>query len=168
MEARIIPIDASKFDEVCAVIDAVARERRYLAFTEAAPKEQMQAFFRGLMDDAASCSYLAVVGEHVVGWCDIQRAIGQARRHVGMLGIGLLSHCRGRGLGRRLMVAAIQHAWSNGLTRIELTVRSDNHNARSLYERLGFEHEGVKRRVFRLDGEYFDCDAMALLKGDDA
>ena len=95
MEHHIVPLDASKFDEVRAVIDTVARERRYLAFTEAAAPEPMRAFLRGLMDDPASCCYLAIAGERVVGWCDIHRPVGQARQHVGILGVGLLVHVRG-------------------------------------------------------------------------
>jgi putative acetyltransferase len=61
------------------------------------------------------------------------------------------------------MQHTITKAWAKGLTRIELTVRADNHNARVLYERLGFQHEGLKRRAFRIDGVYHDSLAMALL-----
>ena len=53
---------------------------------------------------------------------------------------------------------------TNGLTRIELTVRADNLNAKALYEKLGFVHEGLRRRAMRVDGAYFDSNAMALLR----
>jgi putative acetyltransferase len=62
------------------------------------------------------------------------------------------------------MAAAIDKAWRQGLTRIELTVRADNPNARTLYERLGFQHEGVQRQAFRVDGQFIDSHAMALLR----
>jgi RimJ/RimL family protein N-acetyltransferase len=51
-----------------------------------------------------------------------------------------------------------------GLTRIELTVRTDNHNARALYERMGFEHEGLQRHAFLVDGQYIGSHAMVLLR----
>lgn len=50
------------------------------------------------------------------------------------------------------------------MTRIELTVRADNLNAKALYERLEFQMEGVKRRSFRVDGPVRDAYAMALLR----
>ena len=35
---------------------------------------------------------------------------------------------------------------------------------RVLYEQLGFKHEGVNRRAFFLDGQYYDSHSMALFK----
>jgi putative acetyltransferase len=103
-----------------------------------------------------------------VGWCDILPALGEARAHVGILGIGVIPRARHQGIGRRLMEAAIARAWTKGMTRIELTVRTDNPNARALYEALGFQLEGVKRRSFLVDGTYHDAYAMALLREGDA
>lgn len=57
----------------------------------------------------------------VVGWCDILPTLGEARRHVGVLGIGVIPGARHHGLGRRLTEAAIAKAWAKGMTRIELT-----------------------------------------------
>ncbi|NCT96873.1 MAG: GNAT family N-acetyltransferase [Comamonadaceae bacterium] len=63
-----------------------------------------------------------------------------------------------------MLQAAIAAAWAKGLTRIELTVRADNPNARALYERMGFAHEGLQRGAFRVDGQSVDSHAMALLR----
>jgi putative acetyltransferase len=37
-------------------------------------------------------------------------------------------------------------------------------NAKALYERFGFEHEGLIRRASLIDGIYHDAHAMALLR----
>jgi len=166
MNAVIAPLAEAHFDELRAVLDVVARERRYLAALEASPPERSFAFYRSLIADGQG--HVALVDGRVVGWCDIQSTFGQARAHVGILGIGLLPDARGHGIGTRLLQSAIATAWSRGLTRIELTVRDDNTTARALYERLGFEHEGIQRRSMRVDGHYYDCFAMALLRRDDA
>jgi ribosomal protein S18 acetylase RimI-like enzyme len=81
-----------------------------------------------------------------------------------VLGIALLPEARGQGLGARLLQAAIDRSWARGLTRIALHVRADNLNAKALYERLGFEHEGIVRRASLIDGVYHDAHAMALLR----
>jgi len=112
--------------------------------------------------------HVALVDGRVVGWCDIQSSFGQARAHVGILGIGLLPDARGHGIGARLLESAIATAWSRAQTRIELTVRDDNGTARALYERFGFEQEGLQRRSMMVEDRDHDCFAMALLRRDGA
>lgn len=55
-------------------------------------------------------------------------------------------------------------AWAKGLSRIELTVRTDNANAKALYGRFGFVVEGINRRAFLVDSEFFDTCTMALVR----
>ena len=50
-----------------------------------------------------------------------------------------------------------------GLIRVELTVREHNMPAQSLYKKLGFVIEGVKRKGVKLDGVYEDVIMMAVL-----
>jgi putative acetyltransferase len=89
---------------------------------------------------------------------------GHSRAHIGLLGIALLPEARHRGLGAQLLQAAIDKSWARGLTRIELSVRADNLNAKALYERFGFVHEGLQRRASLVGGIYHDAHAMALLR----
>jgi putative acetyltransferase len=65
------------------------------------------------------------------------------------------------------MQACIAKAWTQGLTRIELQARADNHAAIRLYERLGFRHEGRKRHAMCFGGVYHDTVAMGLLRDGD-
>lgn len=162
---RIEPLTEAHFAQLHQVADQVARERRYLAMFQAPPAEAAFAFYRSVLDEG-QC-HVAVADEQVVGWCDILPQFGESRRHVGTLGIGLLPALRDRGLGARLMDAAIALAWARGLSRIELTVRTDNRRAKALYERLGFVDEGLKKHFMRIDGHYLDCFSMALLRDDD-
>jgi RimJ/RimL family protein N-acetyltransferase len=99
----------------------------------------------------------------VVGWCDIVRVPMEGFSHTGRLGMGLLAAYRGQGIGRRLATAAIEAARAAGMERIELEVLASNTTAIQLYEKLGFVHEGVKRRARHLDGVWDDNVLMALL-----
>ena len=107
---------------------------------------------------------VAVLDGAVVGWCDVLPTHGQACAHVGSLGMGVIASARGRGIGTRLLKAAIDAAWAAGLTRIELVVRADNAGAEALYERNGFIAEGRQQQAFRVGGVYFDGISMALLR----
>lgn len=163
MTVSIVPTSASHFAGLHRVIDRVAREKRFLAFTEAPPLEEACGFFRNIVDKDL-CQFVALNGDDVVGWCDVLPVVGQARAHVGTYGIGVLPDCRGRGIGTRLTEATLAKALTKGLTRIELTVRVDNTGAIALYERFGFVVEGRNRDAFRVDARDYDTWSMALVR----
>ncbi|ADD78960.1 YhhY [Pantoea ananatis LMG 20103] len=50
-----------------------------------------------------------------------------------------------------------------GITRMELEVFHDNHRALALYERLGFEREGIRRQASLREGKFHDVVMMAKL-----
>ena len=162
MGVVVIATEEKHLTDLYTVIDSVAREGKYLAFTKAPPREQSLEFYHGLLKSGSP--YFVAVADKVVGWCDVSLVMGESRAHIGVLGVGLLPAFRHQGLGRKLMEAAIAKSWSNGLTRIELNVREDNHNAKSLYERLGFENEGLHRRGSVVGDEVHNVWTMALLR----
>ena len=51
--------------------------------------------------------------------------------------------CRRQGLGRRIMAEAERLLRARGCPKINLLVRSDNVEAMSFYERIGFERDAV-------------------------
>ncbi|MBL8917328.1 MAG: GNAT family N-acetyltransferase [Myxococcaceae bacterium] len=159
---RIVPTTEDRIEGFHAVLDAVARERRYLALLEAPPLEETRTFIRKLLQTGAQHLALDEAG-HVVGWCDVARWQRPGFTHVGSLGMGLAAHARGLGLGRRLAEASIGAVRERGVERIELEVFASNTAGCALYERLGFVTEGVKRRARFLDGRYDDIVLMALM-----
>jgi RimJ/RimL family protein N-acetyltransferase len=163
MTLKIVPLQESHFANLHRVLDVVARENRYFTLLKAPPLEECCERYRSiLLND--QCLFVAELDGEVVGWCDILPVRGDTRTHVGLLGMGMYAALRHRGIGQQLMQAAIGKAWEKGLTRIELTVRVDNTNAKALYERMGFQFEGVHRRANQVDGEFFDTVSMALLR----
>jgi RimJ/RimL family protein N-acetyltransferase len=160
---RIVPTAEFHIPGLHAALDEVAKERRYLAFLGAPPFAATREFSRALTSGAGVQVVAVTEDERVVGWCDIVRVPMEGFTHTGRLGMGLLAPYRARGIGRRLAEAAIAAAWEAGMTRIELEVLASNPKAIRLYEKLGFVHEGVKRRARHLDGAWDDNVLMALL-----
>jgi len=107
----------------------------------------------------------AFLGERLVGAAGLHRSEGR-RSHAAWLGVGVADDVRGRGVGAQLMQALIDAAdnWLD-IRRIELTVYHDNDTAIRLYERFGFEREGVHRASSFREGKYIDVVAMARLRG---
>lgn len=162
MSCAVVATTEAHFESLHRALDVVAREHRFLALMQAPPLEKSLAFYRSVIDSGFP-HFVALDGEKVVGWCDVSPVFGHSRAHIGLLGIALLPEARHRGLGAQLLQAAIDKSWARGLTRIELSVRADNLNAKALYERFGFVHEGLQRRASLVGGIYHDAHAMALL-----
>jgi RimJ/RimL family protein N-acetyltransferase len=162
MNYRIAPNAERYIEGFREVVGAVARERVYIAFVDAPPLEEVRKFVQGNIRDGRPC-FVALDGERVIGWCDISSLNRPVFAHAGVLGMGVLDGYRGQGVGEALMRATLDAAKAAGLTRVELTVREHNLRAMKLYEKMGFVHEGVKRRGVCLDGKYEDLICMALL-----
>ena len=69
----------------------------------------------------------------------------------------------GQGIGILLLDSLLKWANDNSaVTKIHLSVRTDNHRAIDLYQRKGFVVEGTIRNDFFLDGTYYDHHLMGL------
>ena len=165
MDFEIVPITDALIPGFHAVVDSVAREKRYLTFLEAPPLEETTAWVRADVRRGFP-HFVALVGEQVVGWCDLSPIPRPVQAHCGLLGIGILHARRRKGIGRALLVSTLGRAREMGLTRIELSVRERNTNAIALYENLGFRHEGRQLNAVRIDGAYENFLTMALLFDD--
>lgn len=101
----------------------------------------------------------------VVGNLTLWQEPNPRRRHVASLGMAVRDDWAGRGVGTALMAAALDLAdnWL-GLTRLELTVWSDNEAAQALYRKFGFVQEGVARDYGLRHGVLVDTLYMARVR----
>lgn len=104
---------------------------------------------------------VAEKGGAIVGKASLQQFEGR-RQHAGTIGIGVHDAFQGNGIGSALLAALIDAAdnWL-ALSRLELTVNADNVAAIRLYEKAGFEREGLFRAYAFRAGSYVDAIAMA-------
>ena len=160
IEIRLITeADIAGFREA---LDSVAAEKRYLAIFEAPDLDKVTKF---VLDNIATnvSQFVALDGSCVVGWADISPERAAAIKHVGSLGMGIISEYRGQGIGERLLLACVEKAQRNGISRIDLQVRIDNESAIKLYEKVGFQTEGVMKGSMLVDETYFDTLLMGLV-----
>jgi ribosomal protein S18 acetylase RimI-like enzyme len=159
---EIVPMSLPYLESFWQVLDGVAREGLWLELTEAPPIDVLQ---KVVCDDITlkNALYIATRENFVVGWCAIIREVRQFRMHRGKVAMGVHPDFRKLGLGRRLLERCISHAEASGIGRIELEVYAHNTHAKTLYQNLGFEVEGVRRKTRALDGRYFDTIDMARL-----
>jgi mycothiol synthase len=81
-------------------------------------------------------------GTRKVAYCwTMDDAVDAGKAYVRMIGVD--PAYRGRGLGRAVLVAALDYVTRRGIRDVELLVDSSNTPAQRLYESLGFIREGV-------------------------
>jgi ribosomal protein S18 acetylase RimI-like enzyme len=159
-EVQIVPIAEQHIESYHACLDAVARERLYLAFLQAPPLSATREFvLSNIANDVAQ--FVALGSGEVIGWCDVRPFKLEGFTHCGSLGMGVRKDYRGRGIGERLVRRTIGRAKEKGLERIELEVFVSNVAAIKLYEKVGFVTEGLKKRARKIDENYDDLVEMA-------
>lgn len=117
-------------------------------------------------------AFVAVVGEpagteQIIGMAGLTVSSNPRMRHVA--GVGMMVHkdFQNQGVGSALMARLLDVAdnWLM-LVRVELTVFTDNERAIHLYEKFGFEKEGVRRKAAIRNGVYADEYSMARIRPD--
>jgi L-phenylalanine/L-methionine N-acetyltransferase len=108
---------------------------------------------------------VAEIEGEVVGVIGLHTSSRPRVNHKAEVGMMVRDDGKGKGVGAALMQAVIELAdkWLN-LTRIELTVFTDNESAIALYRKFGFEIEGTLRKYAFRDGEFVDAFAMARIR----
>jgi RimJ/RimL family protein N-acetyltransferase len=143
-------------DSALLAIDAAT----WSAFASPAPPPEVPFFDRGI---APPDVLVAVADGAVVGYAAIGPSIPvPSNAHVLMVrALAVDPAHQGRGIGRRLVRAAVAEARARGARRLRLRVLGPNDAARRVYEACGFVVEGVLREEFLLDDAYVDDVLMA-------
>jgi len=106
---------------------------------------------------------VAVVGDKVIGILNFTGGTRSRVLHTGEFGVTVLKDYWGQGIGTAMVKQLIRWAKdSNVVRKINLRVRSDNHRAIHVYEKLGFHHEGLTSRDFYVDGDFYDSIRMGI------
>ena len=150
------------YKSYCEAVTSVCKEGKYLANTSGFSKKQTKSFVEKVISNNYS-QFFAIENNQIIGWCDIIPKEQELHKHVGVLGMGIISGFRKKGIGTELMSRTISHARLNGIERIELEVYANNLIAQKLYKKFGFVIEGVKRKGKKINDEYEDVIMMGLI-----
>ena len=103
----------------------------------------------GAPDEAV---FVAVRGERIAGFCSFLRSRDSAAPpEIGEIAaIYVQPSAWGRGAGRSLMGAALDHAKSHGFVAVTLWVLSSNERAKRFYAKAGFAPDGAEQDDERL------------------
>ncbi|OKP82680.1 GNAT family N-acetyltransferase [Paenibacillus sp. P32E] len=155
------PADAGMLSEIRLQIDGE---------TENLDREQGEAYMDAagfeelILNDAANLKNLFLVAEidgRLAGFSRCEGTSLKRLSHQVEFGIGVLQEYWGVGIGSQLLAASIHWAEASGIRKITLKVLETNNKAIALYQKLGFEEEGLlKNDKLLSDGKYYHTVIM--------
>ena len=160
---EVRPARPDDLDALVELYADVAAEGRWIAAEAPVDRAMRHRRMSELLDRRDACLLVAVAGDELVG----QLGIELARYGVADLGMLVAAPWRGRGVGSALVAAGLAWARQAGAHKVALQVWPHNQAAIALYEKFGFQREGLLRRHYRRrNGELWDAVVMGLLLGD--
>lgn len=106
---------------------------------------------------------VAIENENIIGFLSLERGVPKRIRHTGYIVVGIRRNFRGMGVGSKLFSKLDEWVMENNITRLELSVICSNTVAKHLYEKNGFEVEGVRKNSMIIDDKYVDEFTMAKI-----
>ena len=115
-------------------------------------------------DNAFGFAIRPIEGEELLGYIELEGILWS--HQVAWIAIGIGDRANwGRGYGREAMTLVLDFAFRElNLYRIQLSVFEYNDRAIALYEKLGFQREGVFREMLHRDGRRYDMYLYGLLR----
>lgn len=108
-----------------------------------------QDFVKEMTTNACARYLVAERDGQVIGYAGTWIVLDEA--HV--TNVAVAKAWRGQGVGRMLTAALMQYASNLGVVYVTLEVRRSNETAKRLYQSLGFEYVGVRKRYYEDNGE---------------
>ena len=125
-------------------------------------------FIEIIEEDSASETNLFLVAEadgRIVGFSRCAGNTLKRTSHRVEFGVGVLKEYWGYGIGKELLKQSIHWGDTNRIKKITLKVLETNEKAIRMYEKLGFEVEGVlKADKLLRDGNYYNTVLMGRIK----
>lgn len=155
--------DAGPFLEMCRALDSESSFMMLEPGERTLSLDEQRERIRSLAGRHNAALLVAELDGKLVGYIYADGGRYKRNQHCAHIVIGIRAAFTGRGIGRRLFAELFAWAGKHGLTRLELTVMIHNERAVRLYQKMGFEIEGLRRRSLFVDGEYVDEYLMSRL-----
>lgn len=167
MQITVREADPADAEELLAYINRVGSESDFLAFGTGElmlTKDDERLFIERVKNHETSLMIVAESENQIVASLGFNGNLFPRLRHQGEFGITVLKRYWRRGIAGILMERFLEWAREGGIIRkINLKVRTDNIHAIHLYEKLGFEREGLIRREHQVKGKFHDVLLMGIL-----
>lgn len=101
----------------------------------------------------------------LVGRASLSR-VEWGAEHGGTLGYWVSSHVAGQGIAPAAVVLLCEHAFAEGLHRIEIAIRPENAASLAVVRKLHLREEGMRASYLFIDGAWRDHRIFAVTAGE--
>ena len=115
------------------------------------PVQKFEPIYRDLVEK--DVKYIYEYNGEAIGMCKLVPFTHRTSHVIYLGGVGIHAHHSGKGHGSKMIREIIDLCRTAGYKRIELSVSVENDKALRLYEKMGFEKEGVLRNYTYLKSE---------------
>jgi RimJ/RimL family protein N-acetyltransferase len=158
-EVVVRPAREQDLDAIVELFVEVAAEGRWIGTEPPVDRDRRRRRLAETLDQEREVVLVAEAGGRIIG----QLGMDLAGYGVADLGMLVSEGWRGRGVGSALLRAGIEWARGAGAHKVALQVWPHNAAALALYEKFGFQREGLLRGHYRRrNGELWDAIVMGL------
>lgn len=158
------PEDAKRLFELMKQVETEAHFMLMEPEERKGSPEQQRVWLERMDKESNSTVLIAEQNDgQLVGYLVVIGGNGKRVRHSAYLVIGILKEFTGRGIGTNLFQKLEEWSIAHNILRLELTVVIQNEPGVSLYKKMGFEVEGIKRNSLVIEDTFFDQYYMSKL-----
>lgn len=146
--------------------------KRYVPQSDYIPKfgheitltvKQEEEWISSFIVNDNSLLLIAEFDDEIIGNIDLTGNRREIMAHTAVIGMGMLGEWQNQGLGTVLLSSIIDWAKQNPILElIWLQVYTENFLGMKLYQKMGFQENGVIKNFFKQDGSYFDNLTMSM------
>ena len=155
MIRKIKICDAEKFWYLSSALD---KETKFMMLEPDERKKDItrtEAMISNILE-SDDFLFVAEVDDELIGFITASRGTANRVKHRAHIVVGIRKKFHGRGIGTKFFQELDSWALKQAVHRLELTVMTHNVGAIALYEKCGFNVEGIKKDSMCVDGEYVD------------
>ncbi|MCG7342597.1 GNAT family N-acetyltransferase [Sporosarcina sp. ACRSL] len=155
---KIRQVKPSDAEQLAELIKHVESTSDFMLFGPGESKlsvDQLRKRIESFGDDSSTI-LVSEDGGALNGYLMVNAGGANRNKHSAYLVIGIAQKYRGKGVGKALFEALDNWAKTCQLHRLELTVVKTNAAGIALYEKAGFQIEGLKKDSLLINGEYVD------------
>lgn len=137
--------------------------RKYFREHKDITKVNQENWYKNILSDKNQYNFCIMAGENLIGHCGLYYIDWITRSAEFGIYIGDLDYRNG-GYGSDTLRTLIKYGFNDlNLNKIWCEVYKNN-KAFSIYEHIGFKHEGTLRESYYNEGKYWDSDILSMLK----
>lgn len=161
--------EAKKTDALSLIkyLNTVAGETDFLTFGAGDFKNTIKEEEQIIDEHKKTKNKIFIVAElnkEIIGILNLGANNKPRTKHIGRFGVSVLKKHWGKEIGKNLIATMLEWSKKSGVIRkINLNVQTNNKSAIALYEKFGFEIEGILRRDSFVNGKFFDAYMMGKI-----